>query len=75
MTQVDAIYQGGVLKPLTELGLRENQRVRLEIRTIEDMNALDWLARVQKRQAEIIASQGYFPDSTADIAEDRLRDV
>lgn len=75
MTQVEAIYQGGVLKPLVELGLRENQRVRLEIRPLEEMNALDWLERSRKLQAEIISSQGYFPDSTPDIAEDRLRDV
>jgi predicted DNA-binding antitoxin AbrB/MazE fold protein len=69
MTQVDAIYEGGVLR---HLGLQENQRVRLEIRPIEEINGLDWLAGVQKRQAEIVSSQGYFPDS---IAEDRLRDA
>jgi predicted DNA-binding antitoxin AbrB/MazE fold protein len=37
MTQkVDAIYTGGVLKPTRDLSLRENQRVRLIVETIEE---------------------------------------
>lgn len=37
MTQkVDAIYTGGVLKPVRELPLRDQQRVRLTVETIDE---------------------------------------
>jgi predicted DNA-binding antitoxin AbrB/MazE fold protein len=77
MITVEAIYQGGVLKPLKEVDLRENQKVRL---TIDDPVSFDpeyvraWLAEVQQFQQKIIAERGYFPDSTPDIAADRNRD-
>jgi predicted DNA-binding antitoxin AbrB/MazE fold protein len=34
--KVDAIYTDGVLKPTSELSLRDNQRVRLRVETIDD---------------------------------------
>jgi predicted DNA-binding antitoxin AbrB/MazE fold protein len=34
--KVDAIYTDGALKPTSELSLRDNQRVRLTIETIDD---------------------------------------
>jgi predicted DNA-binding antitoxin AbrB/MazE fold protein len=73
MTQVDAIYQNGVFKPLQEVGLAENQRVRLSVQAVEVGDVAAWLARVDERQKRIIAERGYFPDSTLDIAEDRRR--
>ena len=76
MTQVDAIYQNGVFKPLQELGLPENQRVRLSVQPVEAGDVLawrDWLAEVQEQKQRIIAERGYFPDSAPDIAEDRRR--
>ncbi len=73
MSQVEAIYQDGVFKPLNEVGLPENQRVRLSVQPLESCDASDWLAGVQERQARIVAARGYFPDSTTDIAEDRSR--
>ena len=37
MTQkVEAIYSGGVLKPTRELSLRDKQRVRLTVETIDE---------------------------------------
>jgi predicted DNA-binding antitoxin AbrB/MazE fold protein len=37
MTQTaDAIYTDGVLKPTRELSLKDNQRVRLTVETIDD---------------------------------------
>ena len=37
MTQtVEAIYSGGVLKPARELPLRDGQRVRLTVETIDE---------------------------------------
>ena len=73
MTQIDAIYQNGVFKPLQEIGLPENQRVRLNVQPVEVGNVRAWLARVQHRQKRITADRGTFPDSTLDIAEDRKR--
>ena len=73
MTHVDAIYQNGVFKPLQDVGLPENQRVRLSVQPVEASDARTWLARVEERHQRIIAERGYFPDSTPDIAEDRRR--
>ncbi len=47
MTQVDAIYQNGVFKPLQDIGLPENQRVRLSVQPVEAGDARAWLAEVQ----------------------------
>jgi predicted DNA-binding antitoxin AbrB/MazE fold protein len=73
MTQVDAIFQNGVFKPLQDVGLPENQRVRLSVQPVDAGDVRAWLARVQERRQRIIAERGYFPDSTLDIAEDRRR--
>ena len=73
MTQVDAIYQNGVFKPLQEVGLPENQRVRLSVQPVEVGDVRVWFARVQERRHRIVAERGCFPDSTLDIAEDRRR--
>jgi predicted DNA-binding antitoxin AbrB/MazE fold protein len=74
MAQIDAVYQGGVFRPLAEVKLPENQRVRLNIQPIEQVDSNSWLKEVQQLQQRIIEQRGYFPDSTADIAADRLRD-
>lgn len=73
MTHVEAIYHHGVFQPLQDVGLPENQRVRLSIQPVDAGDVRAWLARVQQRQQRIIAERGYFPDSTLDIAEDRRR--
>ena len=70
-----SLCQGGVFKPVKEVvGLRENQRVRLHIETLEEMDFDTWLSGVRKLREEL-ARQGHVFDSTADIAEDRRRDV
>ena len=74
MTQVDAIYRNGVFNPLGAVALPENQRVRLSVHLPEaDNDVRAWLTRVQQRQQRIISERGYYPDSAADIAEDRRR--
>lgn len=73
MTQVDAIYQDGVFKPLQTVELPENRRVRLSIQPVEAGNARAWLDEVRQFQQQLIAERGYFPDSALDIAEDRQR--
>jgi predicted DNA-binding antitoxin AbrB/MazE fold protein len=73
MTQIEALFQNGVFKPLQDVKLPENQRVRLSVEPVGGADVEVWLARVQQRRQRIIAERGYFPDSTLDIAEDRRR--
>jgi predicted DNA-binding antitoxin AbrB/MazE fold protein len=75
VAQIEAIFQGGVFKPLTEVKLPENQRVMIDVQSVEAEDIQTWLARVQERHREFIEKHGYLPDSTADIAEDRMRDI
>jgi predicted DNA-binding antitoxin AbrB/MazE fold protein len=70
MKTVEAIYAGGVFKPIDPVTIPENQRVRL---TIEPVDATDWLAAVREFQRQLVASHGVLPDSTPDIAADRRR--
>lgn len=73
MTQIEAIYQGGVFKPLQNVSLPENEHVRLNIEPITMDQTAEWLKNIRILQNEIIAKRGYFPDSTPDIAADRAR--
>jgi predicted DNA-binding antitoxin AbrB/MazE fold protein len=73
MNTMDAIYTGGVFKPLGTVTLAENQRVRLTIEPTE-MSAVDaWLGAVHEFQRQIIAAHGVLPDSTPEIAAERRR--
>ncbi len=38
---IDAIFEGGILRPLTELALPEQQRVRLVVHVTDDAPAKD----------------------------------
>ena len=61
MTQkVEAVYTGGVLKPTRELSLKDNQRVRLTVETIEEPSG-DRQAAIARRKAGI-ASMRFFSD-------------
>jgi len=74
MPPIEAIYQGGVFKPLGEVRLSENQRVVLNIQTTTGQDVAAWLAEVKDFQQRIIAARGCLPDSAPDIAADRMRD-
>ncbi|HVS73515.1 MAG TPA: antitoxin family protein [Phycisphaerae bacterium] len=73
MTQVEAVYRGGKFEPLGPVDLQEEQRVTLRIEPglKEQMDA--WLKDVRAIQAQIVARSGFLSDSTALIAEDRMR--
>lgn len=73
MSQIEAIYRHGVFEPLEPVDLKEEQRVRLSIEPLGPEALQAWLERVRKRREEIFKRQGYLPDSTAEIAEDRAR--
>ena len=61
MTQkVDAIYTDGVLKPTRELSLKDNQRVRLTVETIDDPSR-DRQAAIGRLKAGI-ESMRFFPE-------------
>ena len=74
MPAIEAIYQGGVFKPLSAIDLPENQRVLISPQLKADPIAMAWLEEMKEFHARMIAERGYLPDSTPDIAEDRLRD-
>jgi predicted DNA-binding antitoxin AbrB/MazE fold protein len=74
MTTVEAIYEGGVFKPVTPVALPEKQRVQLDVRPV-DGDALAWFAEMRAAREALRAKYGTFPDSTPDIAADRRRDV
>lgn len=65
MTKVtEAVYSQGVLKPAEDLGLQENQRVRLIVETVDD-KAVDRAAALARLKAGIatmqLFSQGPLP--------------
>jgi predicted DNA-binding antitoxin AbrB/MazE fold protein len=80
MFTVEAVYQGGVFRPIGEVKLEENQRVRLVIEpekppmTPAELQA--WLEQIRAfRQKIYDRNGGPLPDSALSIAEDRMRDV
>ena len=73
MTRVDAIYQDGVFRPLGPVGLEENQRVALCVEPIPKEDALAWAERVSRTREAAATHCGILPDSTLDIAADRMR--
>ena len=61
MTQkVEAIYTDGVLKPTRELALRDKQRVRLTVETLDEPER-DREAAIARLKAGI-ASMGFFSE-------------
>src|SRR4051812_2924662 len=69
MTQkVEAIYSGGVLKPTGELSLKDEQRVRLTVETIDEPEG-DREAAVVRLKAGI-ASMRFFSDGPLSTREE-----
>lgn len=73
MSQIEAIYHHGVFEPLEPVDLPEKQRVRLSIEPAKMETWDGWLARVDALREAIFKRQGFLPDSTPGIAEDRMR--
>ena len=75
MTRVtEAIYSGGVLKPLGDLSLREDERVRVTVESLEDQDNGDRTAAFERLLAGIDKMQfrmtGRLP--TRDELHDRF---
>ena len=62
--QTDAIYEGGVLRPLTPLQLREHQTVSLTISTVPEGDVSDEAARQRSVIMEYMAHVESRPDDT-----------
>ncbi len=56
MKVTEAVYSQGVLKPAEDLGLREGQRVRLIVETVDD-KAVDRAAALARLKAGIATMQ------------------
>jgi predicted DNA-binding antitoxin AbrB/MazE fold protein len=74
-TTVEAVYQGGVFKPVRPVDLPEDQRVQLEVKEVPATDFQEWLARIRPVQTQIVADFGLLSDSTPIIQEDRRRVV
>lgn len=72
MSTVEAVYQHGVFRPLGEVTLAENQRVRLHVEPAEEGDWQSWLEGVRRLQQRLAGARGLF-DSTLEIARDRCR--
>jgi predicted DNA-binding antitoxin AbrB/MazE fold protein len=73
MSYVDAIFRHGVFEPLEPVNLPEEQRVRLSVEPAGKDTPEEWLERIKQHHAAFVEKYGCLPDSTADIAEDRMR--
>ncbi len=71
MTQIEAVCRDGVFKPVEEVPLPQNQRVRLTVESLPRNDLLEWLAEMRKIQQSIFDREGFLPDSTPEIAADR----
>ena len=73
---IDAIYSGGVFKPIDSIVMAENQRVRLTIEPNNPQkNVAEWLEEVRAFHRQLESQHGIFPDCTEIIRADRYRDV
>ena len=74
-TQLEAIVEDGVLRPLTRLPFADQQHVWILVEPLETRDVADWLENVARHQVSVLTRVGTLPDSTVDIAEDRSRDL
>jgi predicted DNA-binding antitoxin AbrB/MazE fold protein len=80
-TTVEAVYQGGVFKPVRPVDLPENQLVQLGIEPMREpasdyiAEARVWLEGMRQARQELFDKYGMFTDSTELIREDRKRDI
>jgi predicted DNA-binding antitoxin AbrB/MazE fold protein len=79
MGQIEAVFRHGVFEPLEPIvDLRDGQQVILDISPLPDhLSPAEFLVRVRALQDRILKDRNgeLLPDSTPDIAADRLRDV
>jgi predicted DNA-binding antitoxin AbrB/MazE fold protein len=69
---VEAIYEKGVFTPLGKVDLSDQQRVELAYQPVPGKEMLTWLDEMRRERQRAIALHGVLPDSTPDIAAERL---
>ena len=74
-TQLEAIVEDGLLRPLTRLPFADQQHVWIRVESLETRDVADWLENVTRHQVSVLERVGTLPDITVDIAEDRCRDL
>lgn len=72
--QLEAIVENGLLRPLDRLPFFDQQHVWVRVEALEDHDVQQWLTGVMQHQQSVLLRVPHLPDSTSDIAEDRLRD-
>ena len=73
-TTIDAIFTGGLFKPINAIDLPENQQVRLFISPREPLSAAEWLTAAREHRRNMEARHGILPDSMEEIRANRYRD-
>ncbi len=76
MSNVEAIFEGGVFRPLSAVDLPDRQRVVITFEPAKKLSPSEWLEATRKHREAILArrgSLGPLPDSTPLIREDRDR--
>ena len=73
MSVIEAVYRHGVFEPLEPVHLQEEQRVEVHVASAGKEAMKTWIRKTKARQAAFIKKHGLLPDSTPDIAEDRMR--
>ncbi len=76
---VEAIYQQGMIKPLTELGLRENERVRIAIThdpgEQAELKKVISLRGIWKNQALVDEEGDWITDTVVEIRRESAQKV
>jgi predicted DNA-binding antitoxin AbrB/MazE fold protein len=76
MSQVEAIFQGGVFRPTGAVDLPENQRGMLKYEPAKASNVIQPLENARRHREAVLRRRGPLgppPDSTPLIREDRDR--
>jgi predicted DNA-binding antitoxin AbrB/MazE fold protein len=71
MTTIEAVYSGGVFKPVDTVDLPENQRVRIYIESRDALSVTEFLAAAREHRRSMEAQHGLLPDSTEIIRANR----
>ena len=74
-TQLEAIVEDGVLRPLARLPFADQQHVWIRVEPLQTWDVANWLENVAWHQVSVLTRVGTLPDSTVDITEDRSRDL
>lgn len=73
MTRIEAVYRQGKFEPLGPVDLAEEQHVTLQYEPDEKGALAKWFEETKALREAIARRAGVLPDSTPEIAADRMR--